>query len=246
MGLAYRACDAIVDLGPCMRERLSLYDGAPARATLTPWALVEPDVPPEPDPAVRRELFGDAKLGLLYAGSMARPHDYEGLLALARACRARVGDEIVMCFACTGTNLHALRAAVGPEDTNVRFAPFTDEAALAARLAAADFHVGSLRPEYAGVVVPSKFFAALAVGRPFIFAGTATMSVARWIREHDVGFVLEPGRAAEIADALVALKGDPGQLRAGRARSLSAYRHHFSKGVVNDRWARLLDDVRRP
>jgi colanic acid biosynthesis glycosyl transferase WcaI len=215
------------------------------RATLTPWALVESDAPAEPDPTVRREIFGDAKLGLLYAGSMARPHDYEGLLALARACRARVGDEIVMCFACTGTNLPALRAAVGPEDTNVRFAPFTDEAALAARLAAADFHVGSLRPEYAGIVVPSKFFAALAAGRPFIFAGTPGMSVARWIREHDVGLVLEPGRAPEIADALVALKDDPGRLHAGRARALAAYQRHFSKGVVNDRWAALLDDLRR-
>jgi len=241
MRAAYRCCDGVVDLGPDMRERLERYGGAPARATFTPWALVEPALPAEPDPATRRELFGDAKIGLLYAGSMSRPHDYESLVQLARACRARAGGEIVVCFACTGTNLRALKASVGPEDTNVRFAPFADEATLARRLAAADFHLGSLRPEYNGVVVPSKFFAALAAARPFIFAGTADTSVARWIREHGVGLVLEPGRADEVAAHLVAIKDEPARIRAGRAVALAAYRGHFSKQVVNDRWATFLD-----
>ncbi|HVR02291.1 MAG TPA: glycosyltransferase, partial [Polyangia bacterium] len=99
MSAAYRCCDVVVDLGPCMRERLERYGGSPRRDTFTPWALVEPERAAEPDPSVRRELFGDAKVGLLYAGSMSRSHDFEGLLELARACRARAGDEIAVCFA---------------------------------------------------------------------------------------------------------------------------------------------------
>jgi colanic acid biosynthesis glycosyl transferase WcaI len=241
MSAAYRSCDVVVDLGPCMRARLERYGGAPERHTLTPWALVEPEIPAEPDPAVRRELFGDAKIGLLYAGSMSRPHDFESLLQLARACRTRAGREIVMCFACTGTNLPALEAAVRPEDTNVRFASFTSEDALARRFAAADFHLGSLRPEYTGIAVPSKFFAALAAARPFIYAGTPESDIALWIREHDVGLLLEPGRADEIAARLVALRDDPSAIRAGRARALATYRRHFSKRLINDRWAALLE-----
>ena len=240
MSAAYRCCDVVVDLGPCMRERLERYGGTPRRETLTPWALVEPEHPAEADPAVRRELFGDAKVGLLYAGSMSRSHDFEGLLELARACRARAGDEIAVCFACTGTNLPVLKAAVRAEDTNVRFAPFADEETLARRLEAADFHLGSLRPEFTGIVVPSKFFAALAVARPFIFAGRADAAISRWIREHDVGLVLEPGQAVEVASRLLALKDDPAALRAGRANALTTYRRHFSKQLVNDRWAALL------
>jgi glycosyltransferase involved in cell wall biosynthesis len=242
MSAAYRACDVVADLGPCMRERLERYGDAPRRFTFTPWSLVEPEVPAEPDPTVRRELFGDAKLGLLYAGSMSRPHDYESLLELARACRARAGDEIAVCFACTGTNLPALKAAVRPDDTNVRFAPFADEAGLAQRLGAADYHLGSLRPEYTGIAVPSKFFAALAVARPFIFAGTSDASVARWIRELDVGLVIEPGQVAQAAEHLLAARNDPAAIRASRARALAAYRAHFSKRLVNDRWAALLAD----
>jgi glycosyltransferase involved in cell wall biosynthesis len=240
MSAAYRRCDVIVDLGPCMRERLERYGGTARHETFTPWALVEPERPADPDPAVRRELFGEAKLGLLYAGSMSRPHDFEGLLALARACRARAGDEIAMCFACTGTNLPRLEAATRPDDTNVRFIPFAEEETIGARFAAADFHLGSLRPEYTGVVVPSKFFAALAAARPFIFAGEPEAAIARWIREHDVGLVLAPGRVDEVADRLVAIKDDPSSVRAMRANALATYRRHFSRRIVNDRWTALL------
>jgi glycosyltransferase involved in cell wall biosynthesis len=243
MSAAYRCCDAVADLGPCMRARLERYGGSPRRETLTPWALVEPEHPAEAEPEVRRALFGGARVGLLYGGSMSRPHDFEGLLALARACRARAGDDVAVCFACTGTNLPRLEAAVRPDDTNVRFAPFADESTLARRFAAADFHLGSLRPEFTGTVVPSKFFAALAAARPFIFAGDPAASPARWIAEHGIGFVLPPGGADAVADRLVALA--PSSLADMRAAALATYRRHFSKHVVNERWANLLAEVRR-
>jgi colanic acid biosynthesis glycosyl transferase WcaI len=242
MSAAYRRCDVVVDLGPCMRERLERYGGSPRRETLTPWALVEPERPADPDPAIRRELFGDAKLGLLYAGSMSRSHDFESLLELARACRARAGDEIAMCFACTGTNLPRLEAAVRPDDTNVRFASFAQEdgATLERRFEAADFHLGSLRPDFTGIVVPSKFFASLAAARPFIFAGRSDAAIARWIREHDVGFELPPGQADAVAARLVALGDDAAAITAMRANALATYRSYFSKALINDRWAALL------
>jgi glycosyltransferase involved in cell wall biosynthesis len=163
------------------------------------------------------------------------------LLQLARACRARAGNDIVLCFACTGTNLPVLKAAVRADDTNVRFAPFANEETLTRRLEAADFHLGSLRSEFTGTVVPSKFFAALAVGRPFIFAGRADAAVARWIREHGVGLVLEPGHADFVAARLVALKDDEAAMDAGRANAFATYGRHFSKRLINDRWASLLD-----
>jgi len=59
MSAAYRRCDVVVDLGPCMRERLERYGGSPRRETLTPWALLEPEQPAEPDAETRRELFGE-------------------------------------------------------------------------------------------------------------------------------------------------------------------------------------------
>ena len=61
---------------------------------------------------------------------------------------------------------------------------------LEVRLSAADIHVVTLRDEWTGTVVPSKFFGALAVGRPVLFAGSPKSAVARWIVKHRVGWVL--------------------------------------------------------
>ena len=240
MSAAYRCCDVVVDLGPCMRRRLEAYGGSPARETLTPWALVEPEAPAAPDPAVRRELFGDAAVGLLYAGSMSRSHDFDSLLELARACRARAGNRIALCFACTGTNLPALKAAVRPEDTNVRFAPFADEAAIQRRFEAADFHLGSLRPDFTGIVVPSKFFAALAVGAAVHLRGRARTPPSRagsastasgwcWSRAAPTTWSASARRAG----------GDPPACTRARRRA-GDLPPPLREALINDRWAALL------
>ncbi|MCW8139441.1 MAG: glycosyltransferase, partial [Planctomycetota bacterium] len=169
---AYRACDLIADIGPRMRERLSEYPTGARRVTLPPWALVEPPTPPAADPAVRRALFGEgAGLGLLHAGSFGRAHDLDLLLDLARRL---AGTDVRVCVAGRGHRIDALRQQAGGA---VRLAGFCEEAALEARLAAADVHVVTLKPEWSGLVVPSKFFAALAAGRPVLFAGPADSDV---------------------------------------------------------------------
>ena len=53
-------------------------------------------------------------------------------------------------------------------------------------------------------------------------------------------------RIEEVADRLVALEDDAAGVRAGRARALDAYRRNFSKRLVNDKWAALLDSQLRP
>lgn len=240
MARSYRSCDALVDLGSRMRARLAAY-GAPAvQETLVPWALAETEHVAAADPAVRAELFGDARLGLLYSGNLGRAHEFEPFLRLARACRARSGNAISFCFATRGYREPELRRAVGPEDTNIRFAPFADESALVARLEAADVHLLSLRPEWSGIVVPSKFFGSLAVGRPVLYAGPADSEVATWIAEHDVGLHIAEDQVGAATDRLHALLANPSDVARWQANAFGVYQREFSKRAVNDRWDALL------
>ncbi len=233
LGPAYRACDLLADIGPCMRERLDAYGHRGRKATLTPWALVEPSGPVTPDPDTRRALFGEAPLGLLYAGTFGRAHTHEPILALARRLR---GDGAAFCFGVRGNRVEALRAAVTGADTNVRFAGFAPEAELERRLGAADIHLASLRPDWTGVVVPSKFFGSLAIGRPVVFAGSRRSSVARWIDEHHVGWVLDDGSLDAVAADLRRLAADPSGLAAMAERCQRVYRETFSREAVIARW----------
>jgi glycosyltransferase involved in cell wall biosynthesis len=233
LAAAYRQCDLIADLGPCMAARLACY-GSPARGvTLTPWALVEPPVPSEPDPGTRSELFGNARLGLLYSGSFGRAHSYDEFLGLARQLR---NDSIQFCFAGRGNRMDELKAAVRPEDANVSFAGFAPESELERRLGACDLHLVSLRPEWTGTVVPSKFFGALAAGRGVLFAGSEQSAIARWIREHQVGWVLTPQALPSVADDLRRLAADPAQLAQLRSHCHVVYGEHFSKVRQLDAW----------
>jgi glycosyltransferase involved in cell wall biosynthesis len=243
MAAAYRRYDALVDIGPRMRERLADYDSGARQETLCPWALTEAERPIPVDGAARGALYGRAKLALLYSGTMGKAHDFEPFLALARACRARAGDAVALCFAVRGARSDDLRAAVGPDDTNVTLAPFADEAELPSRLAAADVHLVSLRQEWAGLVVPSKFFASLAIGRPVIYAGPADSEIARWIAAHDLGLHLTPATVDAVAERLHRLADDPGALARWRENALAVYRREWSKRVTNDRWDALLREV---
>jgi len=243
MGLAYQRCDSLVDIGPRMRERLAEYGSGARQETLVPWALAEVDRPVAIDGDARRELFPRAKLALLYSGTMGRAHDFEALLRLARTCRRRSGDAVSICFAVRGNRADELRAAVGPDDTNVSLADFADEQSLQRRLAAADFHLISLRDDWAGVVVPSKFFASLAVGRPVLYAGPAESEIARWIDEHALGLHLRVDDVDATADRLHALVGDDAALARWRETALAVYNSRWSKSVTNDRWDALLREL---
>lgn len=241
MAVAYRRCDVIVDIGSTMRARLAGYASPARHETLVPWALVEPAEPAPPEPAVRAALFPNARLGLLYAGTMGRAHDFASILALARACRAASGQTISFCFACRGNRMPELRAALRQEDINVSLAPFAKEEDLPARLAAADMHLVSLRPEWRGIVVPSKFFASLAAGRPVLFTGPSDCEIARWLSELQVGLAFAPGDVvAGIVARLHELAALPEALRTLQRRAHAMYATHFSKRVTNDRWDALL------
>jgi glycosyltransferase involved in cell wall biosynthesis len=235
------AADLVADIGPCMRSLLPAAAAA-RRETFPPWALVEPPGPLEADPGERRLLFGDARLGILYSGSFGRAHSFAELLALARRLR---GTGIRFAFSVRGNREAELRAAVTPEDGNVSFAPFVPEQDLARRLGAADVHAVSLRPEWTGTVVPSKFQAALAAGRPVLFAGSPESSPARWIAELGVGFTVtsSPATLDSTAEALLGLANDPDALSSLRARCHAAYAGNFSRERTISAWHEALLDL---
>ncbi len=236
---AYKKCDVIVDLGECMRRELIRACGGTLESnnkfiTITPWALVEPDTVELADPETRHDLFGKAKLGLLYSGNLGRAHKVDGFVKLARQLKDK---SVAFSFAGRGQRLEKLREAVGSEDGHITFAGFADEASLQKRLGAADVHLVSLQESWTGTVVPSKFFGALAIGRPVLFDGAADCAIALWIKEYNVGWVL----GDQTADCLVEYANDPIAQNAMRQRCHQVYRNFFAKDVQLSKLRSILN-----
>ena len=227
---AYRACNAIIDIGPCMRERLAVY-GSPARvATVVPWALEEPERVLPTANEERQQIFERAALVMLYSGSFGRAHTFEDFLLLAQALRA---ESAALTFSIRGNREQAVRSAVASlaegGACSIRFVPFAPADRLLDRLAAPDIHLLSLAPEWSGLVVPSKFFGALAVGRPVLFSGSADSSIAQWIVQYNLGWVLTPDTVDATAKDIMEYAGDSPRIAAMQQRCFDTYHAHFSR-----------------
>jgi hypothetical protein len=233
---AYRSCDCIADIGPCMRERLDRYGHQAARDTLPPWALWEPPEAPAPDEAARKRLFGTHSLGLLYSGSFGRGHSHGLFLELAEHLH---DDGVGFCFSVGGNRASTLQAEIA-EQPGVRVVPLSPEKDLGQQLAAGDIHMVSIGPEWSGIVVPSKFFAALAAGRPVLFSGPRDSSIARWIGEYGVGWVLDENSLPSVAVEIRKLKSEPGRLRQLQAHCHAVYRERFSREKIVAAWDNRL------
>ncbi|MBO4631873.1 MAG: hypothetical protein J5858_08130 [Lentisphaeria bacterium] len=236
--LSYRCCHYIVDLGHEMRELLQKYDHKAACATLTPWALKEPQHLPMVEPGIREQLFGKAKIGLLYSGTVGYAHDIIPFITLARECRKR-GIDAAFCFAGYGNRFQEQTSVITPEDTNIRVAGFAAEEDLEKRLAAADIHMVSVRTSWNGIVVPSKFFGSLAIGRPVLFSGPDRNSLADYCRNDKIGFVL----SENTADDLQKLISNETMLQQLKERALTVYQKKFSKEIICAEWNKLLSSL---
>jgi colanic acid biosynthesis glycosyl transferase WcaI len=234
---AYRSCSLIADLGPCMRRLLMGYTSAAQRDTLVPWALEEPSAPLPDEILERNEVFGDAKLALLYSGNFGRAHSYLDVLELADLLES---DGAKLVFSVRGNREAELKAEAQNRRACVRFVDFAPSNKLRVRLACADIHVVTLRPEWTGTVVPSKFFGAISAGRPVLFCGSPDSSVARWISEFNIGWVLAPHNAQMIASAIRDYTRSKEFRTSMRERCWSTYQSHFSKEVQLDRWDMCL------
>jgi hypothetical protein len=182
---------------------------------------VEPQEPVVIDVKERQQLFGNAKLGLLYSGNFGRAHFAEPIPRLSRQLSQYEGK---IAFSIKEREVPKLKAQMEKANTSILFAPFASAANLESRLSAADVHIVSLRESWTGTVVPSKFFGALAIGRPVLFLGSRDSAVAKW----------------NVVRRLGSLAGDEDAKNRLFHHCHAVYHENFSRRGALDRWDQIL------
>ena len=209
------------------------------------WPIAHADNP------FRREAgLGDAFV-VAYSGNLGRVHDIATLLdamtILADPRASQAGDPRVRwLFIGGGALMPALRAETLRRGlADVAFMPYQPAGALARSLSAADAHVASLRPEFEGLVVPSKVAAAAAAGRPILFVGDPDGEIGRLIARYGCGHAIASGDGEGLARAIAALARDPALRDGMGARARRAFEAEFDRATALARWDGLLDEVMR-
>jgi glycosyltransferase involved in cell wall biosynthesis len=236
-----RSADAVVVLGEAMARRLETKGVSRGRLAVIPnWAdgrAVHPLL--AEDNSFRRDHGLDGQRVVLYSGNMGRAHDVETILRLARGMRDRKG--VTFLFIGDG-HLRGEVEAASRELPNVRLLPYQRRDDLARSLSAGDVHVVTQRPETLGLLEPSKFYGAMAVGRPVLYLGPAGSEVGRTIQDEAAGEVVAPGDLAGAQAALERLLAEPEQ---GVAARRAAFEARYDRPHRTAALGRILGEAAR-
>lgn len=130
------------------------------------------------------------KFRMLYAGNIGRTHPMDTVLKAAHEIATHSND-VEFAFAGKGPGydrLAARRAAAGLD--NIRILPFQPRARLRYTMEGGDVHLVTMDKRAAGLMLPCKFYLALAVARPVIFVGPEKTLIADIIRKFGCGVVV--------------------------------------------------------
>jgi len=165
---------------------------------------------------------------LYYSGNLGLSHDLGTIVRAADQANARADFQIR--FAGNGKakkSLYDLAARL--ELTNIGFYPPASLQKLPAMLRKGDVHFVAQNHETEGLVVPSKVYGIMAVGRPTIFIGPHDSEVGMLIRESKSGFVVSPGDVIRTANAIVDLALNSELRKSMGVRAYQYYQQHLSR-----------------
>jgi glycosyltransferase involved in cell wall biosynthesis len=237
----YASADAVIALGEAMEEHLH-GSGVPREklATIHNWAdgrLLYSA--PAWGERIREEKGWMGKFIVLYSGNMGRVHDFSAVMEAMRELSA--DPRILFLFAGEGAKKVELEAFVRREGIrNVAFAGYAKKSALNASLNVASAFLVTQDARSLGLIVPSKIYSSLAVGRPILAVGPRTSELDRILSDSRAGFFHEPGDSMGLAESIRRLADSPkladGMGEMGRRYFLA----RFDRKVQTGRFRMLL------
>lgn len=221
---AMQECDRVVCISRCM-QRYLVRSGIDIRRTtvIENWAdqesLEAGDDPVQASKASaklnqkirERRLYSDPagqKFRVLYAGSIGRAHPIDAVVNAARILQ-KTQPDIELVFVGKGEGFDRLAAARSQYTLdNIRLMPPQPRAALKTLMESGDVHLVTMRDESLGLLLPSKFYSALAAARPIVFAGPAECDIANLVARYGCGRVVKPDDGKSMATSIALYRTD--------------------------------------
>lgn len=197
-----------------------------------------------PEPRAGQEMrrmmgWGDSFV-VLYSGNMGLAHRFDAVLDAARNMQESGFD---MLFAFVGGGVRREEIVQASERlANVQVYGYRRREELNDLYNAADLHLVTLRNGVMGLLVPSKYAAALAAGKPVLVVGGVGSDLHEEVRQLGLGWVCAH-RSSEVTAALHDAMNDPASLQAMGQRAREAFRARYSRAEATCRWARLLAET---
>lgn len=243
-----RRADAVVAIGAAMADRVIHCGVAGPRVHLIPNWCDDDRIAPvsRAENPLRAEWgFGSDALVVGYSGNLGRAHDIDTVLGAIQILAAR-GEESIKFLFVGGGFLHHRLATLGDEvdRRNVVTRPYQPRETLHLSLGVPDIHWMTLRPEFEGMIVPSKFYGAAASGRMLAFVGADNGEIGQIISRHGLGRCFAMGDSAGMADWLVDLRGRRAIVEQAGIAARRFIDEHGKKSTAMASWDALVKHLR--
>ena len=207
----------VIVIGRCMSKHLADTGVDQSKINIIPnWPDPQIFIPEEkggpllsPEAKPPEKMFRDdsPKFRILYAGNIGLAHDVKIIIDAAKILAEHKEIEFVFIGSSPAhDNLAQERSKEGLD--NIKFMPYQPPHLLKNILESGDIHLVSQRHDTQGLLVPCKFYGALAVGRPTIFIGPQESEIAQVLKEYKAGVTVLDNTAQTVVDAILYYRHD--------------------------------------
>jgi glycosyltransferase involved in cell wall biosynthesis len=174
-----------------------------------------------------------------YSGNMGIWNDME---TFGKAVN-RNPDGVLFLFIGGGMRKKELLNSITSEWNNTRFLPFQPTEKLGEVLTACHVSLVSLGEGLEGMAVPSKIYGILAAGTPVIAMVPERSEIAYVVREEQCGYVLEPGDADGLVNAILELKSNETLRTAMGSNARKAFEEKYTTRCIAGKYMELNDNL---
>src|SRR5262249_36245064 len=191
---------------------------------------------------IRRAWSLEDKFVIGYSGNLGRVHDIDTILL---ASGELFDCQIVFLCIGGGAQYEALKEMVEKRRLTqlFRFMPYQSGTNLPYSLSAADVHWLSHKPEFEGLLFPSKFYGIAAVGRPIIAITSRQSEIAKLVSQYQCGLVIEQGDGKTLALELKRLHVAPDLCSTMGAHARAMLEARFTRAQAIDAWVQTLERI---
>lgn len=234
---ALNKAEKIIVIGKCM-DRLIRSKVNPEKLILT--AINIPSATKERNILNQLDKLGiNNKFTLLYAGNMGMAHHFDTILNVAEELSSTHPD-IHFLFVAQGKKRVQAENYLSRGFSNMTLIKYPPHEVFMSLLLETEVHYISMKPDFSGILVPSKFYSSLAIGKPILFEGPVDSEVGLEMSKHQLGAVIKMGDEHLLKSSLLQFYKDPDLLESTGDRVQAYFDKHCDIDKVISSYVELL------
>lgn len=188
------------------------------------------------------DLGLNSKKIVMYSGNLGRYQPLEVMIGAANELKDR--KDIMFLFVGNGGKKMKIESMAKSMDlNNIKFLPFQPLERLSESLSMADVSLMGILPENEGVIMPSKLYSLLAVGKPIICVSDSNSEVADILYQSGAGLQSSVRDPKELAGKILAIFEDPKKAMEMGQSGRKYFLEHFERKIIAKQWNATLNQV---